>query len=129
MCCHWWVALFFALSVSISLILCHTNVVFNFICPDSPRHPTRRIFPLDCHAIFIIFAILSVVCICLPLVYYETDEEMMRAREEQKAALYQCQSEKSSRDERDANMSLLQHHDNSNSSHHNSKTYGSISQV
>jgi hypothetical protein len=95
-------------------------------------------FPLDCHLIFLLFALLSVVCIFLPLVYYETDADMEKARREQDAAaaavaMSSAESERTARDDddvddADAGTSLL-HASRSSIGGVTSKSYGSISQV
>jgi hypothetical protein len=78
----------------------------------------RRGFPLDVHMIFIFFTILSIVCIFLPLVYYETDEELEMAKIEMKKA-----SNTDPEDDADSSSPLL------DTASNNKSSYGSMSKV
>lgn len=78
----------------------------------------RRGFPLDVHMIFIFFTILSIVCIFLPLVYYETDEELEMSKIEMKKA-----SNTDPEDDADSSSPLL------DTASNNKSSYGSMSKV
>lgn len=56
-----------------------STFIFAWSINPSQEDAVERDFPLDVHFIFIIFSLLSVVCIAMPLVYYETDEQLDKA--------------------------------------------------